>query len=102
MWLNCTFVLEKGKNGEWQIKRGKGLLIPQGRYIRTREEAYTIGESGLHDSLAVGKSTMKGIKEAHAVREQNHATSDDYHLINASKIGTALFMTNARRALMWL
>ena len=41
-------------------------------------------------------------EEAHAVREQNHATSDDYHLINASKIGTALFMTNARRALMWL
>ena len=22
MWLNCTFVLEKGSNGEWQIKRG--------------------------------------------------------------------------------
>ncbi len=100
MWLNCTFVLEKGNNGEWQIKRGKGLLIPQGKHIR--QEAYAIGESGLHDSISVARSTAREIKEAHDVREQKHATSDDYHLTNASKIGTALFMTNARRALMWL
>ena len=103
MWLNCTFVLEKGKkSGEWQIKRGKGLLIPQGKHIRPREEAYAIGESGLHDSLTLTRSTATDIKAAHDAREQKHATSDDYHLTNASKIGTALFMTNARRALMWL
>ena len=102
MWLNSTFVLEKGKTGEWHIKRGKGLLIPQGKHIRPRGEAYAIGESGLADSLSMGKSTVSGIKEAHDVKDQKHATSDDYHLTNASKIGTALFMTNARRALLWL
>ncbi len=103
MWLNCTFVLEKGNNGEWQIKRGNGFLIPQGKHIRPREEAYAIGDSGLYDStLAHRQSTVGGIKEAHDVKDQKHATSDDYHLTNASKIGTALFMTNARRALMWM
>lgn len=102
MWLNSTFVLEKGKTGEWHIKRGKGLLIPQGKHIRPRDEAYAIGETGLADSLSMRKSTVSGIKEAHDVKDQKHATSDDYHLTNASKIGTALFMTNARRALLWL
>jgi len=103
MWLNCTFVMEKGNNGEWQIKRGNGFLIPQGKHIRPREGSYAIGESGLNDiSLALSKSTVGGIKEAHDVKDQKHATSDDYYLTNASKIGTALFMTNARRALIWL
>jgi len=102
MWLNSTFVLEKGKAGEWHIKRGKGLLIPQGKHIRPRGEAYAIGESGLTDSLSMEKSTVSGIKESHDVKDQKYATSDDYHLTNASKIGTALFMTNARRALIWM
>lgn len=101
MWLNCTFVLEKGSNGEWQIKRGKGLLIPQGKHIRPRDEAaHAIGESGLHDSLAFSTRTAERIKDAHEAG--THTTTDDYHLTNASKIGTALFMTNARRALMWM
>ena len=102
MWLSCTFVLEKGRNGEWLIKRGKGLLIPKGKNIRPRDEAYSIGDSGLYNSLALDKSTAKSIKEAHDAKDQKLATSDDYHLTNASKIGTALFVTNARRALMWM
>lgn len=112
MWLNCTFVLEKSNNGEWQIKRGNGFLIPQGKHIRPREEdAYAIGDSGIYDSthdstlahtLAHIKSTVGGMKDVLDVKDQKHATSDDYHLTNASKIGTALFITNARRALMWL
>jgi hypothetical protein len=104
MWLNSTFVLEKNKkSGEWQIKRGKGLLIPQGKHVRPEEKSYAIGESGLHESVTnVGRSgTLKGIQEAHEVRNK-HAISDDFHLTNASKIGTALFMTNTRRALIWL
>ena len=102
MWLNNTFVRIKGKDGVWAVKRSRGLLIPQGRLYTEKANAAAITESVLIEESARSK------KEEEISNDQSNETSithtesytDDIHLTNASKIGTALLTTNAQRGLI--
>lgn len=94
MWINNTFVRVRGKNGEWRVQRGKGLFVPQGhRGGQGQESAISID-----DSIAQSIMTPKDYLDT----EKKNEFADDYHLTNASKIGTALFATNAKRGLIFV
>ncbi len=95
MWINNTFVRVRGKNGEWRVQRGKGLFVPQGhKGGQGHENVVSIEES-------ITSSTKNYKKDDGDVERKNEFT-DDYHLTNASKIGTALFTTNAKRGLIFV
>lgn len=103
MWLNNTFVRIRGKDGVWTIERSRGLLIPQGRLRTEKDNAVAITESLLLD-VAIDSTQSEELpltnnSEASVARKLE-TTADDIHLTNASKIGTALLTTNARRGLI--
>lgn len=101
MWVNNIFVRVKGKDGVWRVQRGKGLFIPQGRLHAGKENVEAIEEQ-----LLIQAKSEPEIAERHTdahndiVVERMETHTDDYHLTNASKIGTALLMTNAQRGLI--
>lgn len=104
MWLNNTFVRIKGKDGVWTVKRSRGLLIPQGRLHTENENAVAITESLLIDA-AINSTQSEELPLTNNSSETSLAqkvetTTDDIHLTNASKIGTALLTTNAQRGLI--
>ena len=99
MWINNTFVRVRGKNGEWRVQRGKGFFVPQG-YRRGRGQEHVISmEESIAQSSLTPKHKMDG---SLTMEEKKTAYTDDYHLTNASKIGTALFTTNAKRGLVFV
>ena len=97
MWINNTIVRVRGANGEWQVQRAKGLFAPQ----RLREAG-----NGQEIAVATGEARSHPIKydDQHErnVAEKKDVFTNDYHLTNASRIGTALFNTNATRALIFV
>lgn len=103
MWINNTFVRVMGKNGEWRVQRGKGYFVPQGHQGgRGQNEnviAIAIEESMM---LMTGSNKHRVDMGSSATEEKKNDYSDDYHLTNASKIGTALFTTNAQRGLLFM
>ncbi|KAL7540169.1 hypothetical protein ACHAXR_009941 [Thalassiosira sp. AJA248-18] len=103
MWINNTFVRVRGKNGEWRVQRGKGFFVPQGhRGGRGQENVTSMEESISHQTSSLAltpKNKLEG--ESSDIDEKKHEFTDDYHLTNASKIGTALFTTNAQRGLLF-
>jgi hypothetical protein len=97
MWINNTIVRVRGANGEWQVQRAKGLFAPQ----RRREAG-----NGQEIAVATGEARSHPINydDQHEiiVAEKKDVFTNDYHLTNASRIGTALFNTNATRALIFV
>ncbi|KAL3801831.1 hypothetical protein HJC23_001227 [Cyclotella cryptica] len=102
MWVNNIFVRVKGKDGVWTVQRGKGLFIPQGRLHAGKENTEAIEEQLLIQAKAeseIAEHNTDAPNETTVVKRTETHT-DDYHLTNASKIGTALLMTNAQRGLI--
>jgi hypothetical protein len=102
MWVNNIFVRVKGKDGVWRVQRGKGLFIPQGRLHAGKENVEAIEEQLLIQAKSeseIAERHTDAHSEMTAVKRMETHT-DDYHLTNASKIGTALLMTNAQRGLI--
>ena len=108
MWINNTFVRVKGKNGEWRVLRGKGFLVPQYHRARQRENVVALEESAMqHQSATTPLMNRNELNVSDSVSdsvidERKNEFTDDYHLTNASKIGTALFTTNAQRCLLFV
>ena len=92
MWINNTFIRVRGKDGEWQIERGKGFLVPQNYKIQQRRTTTTIAM----DELSTHRKPPA--KAAGAIVKG----TEDYHVTNAAKIGTALLITNAKRSLVFV
>lgn len=102
MWVNNTFVRIKGEDGVWTVKRSRGLLIPQGRLHTEKANAVAITESLLFEESINSKcqeEISKDLTKNTSVKKLGSYT-DDIHLTNASKIGTALLSTNAQRGLI--
>ena len=89
------------------MQRGKGYFVPQGHQggrgqnenviaIAIEESMMLMTGSNKH-RVDMGSSTGSS-----ALEEKKNDYSDDYHLTNASKIGTALFTTNAQRGLLFM
>jgi len=102
MWINNTFVRVRGRNGEWRVQRGKGFFVPQkgrggGRGRGRQEEVVAVEESMSHPLTFGPKKVGSSV-----YLEKKNEFTDDYHLTNASKIGTALFTTNAKRGLAFM
>jgi len=97
MWINNTIVRVRGANGEWQVQRAKGLFAPQWR----REAG-----NGQEIAVATGEARSHPInyddQNERNVADKKNLFTNDYHLTNASRIGTALFNTNATRALIFV
>jgi len=104
MWINNTFVRVKGKNGEWRVLRGKGFLVPQYHRARQRENVVALEESAMqHQSVTTPLMNRNELNATESIiDERKNEFTDDYHLTNASKIGTALFTTNAQRCLLFV
>ena len=104
MWINNTFVRVKGKNGEWRVQRGKGFLVPQGHRGGSGQEKVISmdGSIGHQSTSAMSLAMTKSLKDGAGVGDKKNEYTDDYHLTNASKIGTALFTTNAQRGLLFV
>eukprot|EP00571_Detonula_confervacea_P007093 CAMPEP_0172325602 /NCGR_PEP_ID=MMETSP1058-20130122/54451_1 /TAXON_ID=83371 /ORGANISM="Detonula confervacea, Strain CCMP 353" /LENGTH=863 /DNA_ID=CAMNT_0013042193 /DNA_START=534 /DNA_END=3125 /DNA_ORIENTATION=+ len=106
MWINNTFVRVRGKNGEWRVQRGKGFFVPQGHKAgRGQEDDVIAMEEPSLASLKTKKIDGSLSSESSAlvaIEEKKNDYTDDYHLTNASKIGTALFTTNAKRGLIFI
>ena len=99
MWINNTFVRVRGKNGEWRVQRGKGLFVPQGHRGGNGQDC-TIA---IEESLSLQSSLRTtSTKKDYGDEEKKNEFTDDYHLTNASKIGIALFTTNAKRGLIFV
>lgn len=100
MWVNNTFVRVK-IDGVWTVKRSRGLLIPQGRLHRGNENAVAITESILLEESTQSKhEEISSDSSISATEKKLESHTDDIHLTNASKIGTALLATNAQRGLI--
>ena len=91
MWINNTFIRVRGEDGEWRVERGKGFFVPQQFTIVQRRESI----EAMHGRTTQRKSPA--IKAGACVKP----TEDD-HVTNATKIGTALMITNARRSLIFV
>lgn len=106
MWINNTFVRIRGKDGEWRVQRGKGFFVPQGhRGGRGHENAISMMEAEKDtsvDTSALLKRKSSNMMDDDKDDEKKNGYTDDYHLTNASKIGTALFTTNAQRGLLFV
>ena len=101
MWINNTFVRVRGKNGEWRVQRGKGFFVPQGHRRGGRGQENVIAmEESMNHSLRSSKYNKRDASSFE--EEKKNQFTDDYHLTNASKIGTALFATNAKRGLAFM
>jgi hypothetical protein len=100
MWLNNTFVRIKGKDGVWSIKRSRGLLIPQGRLYTEKANAVAITESVLIEESTKKEEEISNDPSNETSITHTKSYTDDIHLTNASKIGTALLTTNAQRGLI--
>jgi hypothetical protein len=89
MWINNTFVKVRCDNGEWRVERGRGFFFPQ-KYI----------QQGIVSEVDMDESAS----HRHAItnREQKTYVTEDHHLTNAAKIGTALLVTNAKRSLIFV
>jgi hypothetical protein len=100
MWVNNTFVRVK-IDGVWTVKRSRGLLIPQGRFHRENANAMAITESILLEESTQSKQEERNsVSSDIATEKKLESHTDDIHLTNASKIGTALLTTNAQRGLI--
>jgi len=103
MWVNNTFVMKKSKAGEWRIERGRGLLVPQGHRnwgMRAEASVIPLEESYQYKSAMWMKSKKDvGPSVEEGKGGMNGTSTDDYHLTNASNIGTALLTTNTERGL---
>jgi len=109
MWINNTFVKVRGRDGEWRVQRGKGIFVPQvhrgGESVMALEESViTIPTKEAQSSSFTKRTDIGGsIAPSQSIKEKkNNDYTDDYHLTNASKIGTALFTTNAQRGLVFI
>jgi hypothetical protein len=92
MWINNTFIRVRGKDGEWRIERGKGFLAPQNYNIQHRRTTTTI-------AVDEPSSNRKPPAKTAGVFAKS---TEDYHVTNAAKIGTALLITNAKRSLVFV
>lgn len=109
MWINNTFVRVRGPNGEWRVQRGKGLFFPQGHRggrvsgdrVISMSEPTGRRKSATRMRRLDGSSTASLGGQSSSNEEKKNEYTDDYHLTNASKIGTALFTTNAQRVLIF-
>eukprot|EP00956_Cyclotella_meneghiniana_P042439 scaffold248464_cov119-Cyclotella_meneghiniana.AAC.1 len=97
--INNTFVRIKGRDGVWSIKRSRGLIIPQGRLPREKQNAKPITESILIKETAHSAESeeLLPLTISTVGLSKKQESSDEIHLTNASKIGTALLTTNAQR-----
>jgi len=106
MWINNTFVRVRGKHGEWRVQRGKGLFVPQGHRGGHSQESATAATNNIAIEESVDSSTRQISTTARRNDDNNdekkNEFTNDYHLTNASKIGTALFTTNAKRGLIFV
>jgi hypothetical protein len=100
MWVNNTFVRVKGKDGTWTVERGRGLFIPQGRLHAGKENAVKIEEQLLIQAKSEVDDDIEESQLMTSMKKMHETHTDDYHLINATKIGTALLTTNAQRGLI--
>ena len=92
MWINNTFIRVRGKDGEWRIERGKGFLAPQNYKIQHRRTTTT-------NAVDEPSSNRKPPTKTAGVFVK---CTEDYHVTNAAKIGTALLITNAKRSLVFV
>ena len=78
------------------------MIIPQGRLPREKQNAKPITESILNKETAHSAESeeLLPLTISTVGLSEKQESSDEIHLTNASKIGTALLTTNAQRGLI--
>lgn len=97
MWINNTFVRVRGNNGEVQVQRAKGFFAPQ-----RRREAGNGQEIVVATGDAIFHSINDDDRHKRNIAGKKDVFANDYHLTNASRIGSALSSTNATRVLIFV
>ena len=97
MWINNTFVRVRVKDGEWRVQRGKGFFAPQKHKILHGEDTVVPMNERMSHEISLRKKAGAIVS-----KEQKTELTQDDHITNATKIGTALLITNAKRSLIFV
>ena len=100
MWINNTFVMKKSSTGEWRIERGKGVFVPQGHALWADSTNIVPVEESITRQTPAALKIGNDNGATDEIDDINDTYGDDYHLTNASKIGTALLVSNSERCLL--
>ena len=105
MWINNALVRVKGKNGIWKVRRARGYFFPHRQKEASGLELVTATEDEedeeKHHLINVTDHTSKSKSEMNS-EEKKKMLTNDYHLRNASRIGSALFISNATNVLAFV
>jgi hypothetical protein len=103
MWINNALVRVKGKDGIWKVKRARGFFIPhQQKEASGLELVDATEDEEKHHLINVTHHTHHTSKSEINSEEKKKMITNDYHLRNASRIGSALFISNATNVLAFV
>ena len=104
MWINNALVRVKSKDGTWKVKRARGFFIPhQQKEASGLELVDATEDEEKHHLINVTHHTHHTTSKSEInSEEKKKMITNDYHLRNASRIGSALFISNATNVLAFV